>query len=333
MRCAKAVCEVVILILLATSPSTAKAPESPFASGRIAFIQAPESWDGFKIKFGDGRDTVASATFVSGDGQHCYDIVIAKEDKEFGRIKDICLFGFTRVGTVDLTRDGREELFLEVGGGGSGAHWVDLSLICPRKLELIGLSLQFGHQATDPIPKVSISDNFHKRSLRSEREFLVRLMHDYGYVGEGDILQQADNPRFAYYFWARDNGRVQDGKIKIRRYRGKPSHGSVEDELQDGNIRYIACFKAGVVAYDVQNDEHFVVFHPEDMYSWPTALKKAGPHLIIGTRGQGLAIVNLESLHLKRIPLHSQDDEVKRLEVGDSLIRINGSREIPFPPI
>jgi len=120
--------------------------------------------------------------------------------------------------------------------------------------------------------------------------------------------------------------------MKIRRYKGKyQCIPSITDELKEGSLLYTAYFKAGVVAYDEVSDEHFILFHPDDMYSWPTVLKKTDPYLLISTRGEGLAIVNTQTFHLKKYRFLPPNDVISDLEVLDSRIRINDSKEIDLP--
>ena len=106
---------------------------------------------------------------------------------------------------------------------------------------------------------------------------------------------------YAEYFWARANENVTDGLMTIRRFKGRrPEIASVNDWLLDGDTVYTAFFKGAVWAYDLRKDESFVVFHPYDIYSWPTLLRKAGDWLLIGTRGEGLVLVNVKTWYLKR---------------------------------
>ena len=40
-------------------------------------------------------------------------------------------------------------------------------------------------------------------------------------------------------------------------------------------MQFTAYFKGGVVVYDEESDEHFVLFHPTDYYTLHKVLKKA----------------------------------------------------------
>ncbi|MFH1824636.1 MAG: hypothetical protein ABH873_05360 [Candidatus Firestonebacteria bacterium] len=66
------------------------------------------------------------------------------------------------------------------------------------------------------------------------------------------------------------------------------------------------------------------------MYSWTTVLKIKRPYLIIGTRGEGIAIINLNNFYLKRI-FSKEISDVEKIDIIDSEIKINDSIKIPFP--
>ncbi len=203
--------------------------------------------------------------------------------------------------------------------------------IC-KKGKLLRLSLWFSSQATEAVTQVSRSDYFFGEDFQRQEEFLESIKYEYGYIGEKEINEETDNPDFAYYFWSSDNGSIEDGRINIRRYKGRhETRASVNDELRKNGITYTAYFKGGVVAYEEESNEHFVLFHPDDMYSWPTVLRLIGPYLLIGTRGEGLAVINLQSFHLKRYRLSPPNDEVGSLEVLHSQIVVNEQEKIDLP--
>lgn len=154
--------------------------------------------------------------------------------------------------------------------------------------------------------------------ISKKNEVLEKIKYEYGYLGEEEVTGQSNNPRFAYYFWKKDNGTIVDGKMIIRRYKGEDlTVSSISSQLRDGSLVYTEYFKAGVIAYDERRDEHFVLFHPE--YPHITDLKKIGPYLLIGTDGEGLAIINVETFHLKR---YREYESISKLEVLGSKIRI-----------
>lgn len=100
----------------------------------------------------------------------------------------------------------------------------------------------------------------------------------------------------------------------------------------DGDVKYIAGFKRGVEAHDQKKDESWVVYHPDDMYDWPQVLRKRGPLLFIGTRGEGLVVVNVVKPHIHRFPkvgLGSRSN-VAKLEFAGSDLVVNGKEHIPL---
>lgn len=148
------------------------------------------------------------------------------------------------------------------------------------------------------------------------------------------VEKQTHNLNFAFSVWAKENGQIQEGKMTIKRFPGKPTtEATILDQLELGDMTYTAYFKGGVVAYDEKKNEYFVLFHPEDKYAWPTILKHSGDFLIIGTRGEGLAVVHLTDSYLKRIALPFPDNEVRSLSVSHSVVIINGSREIAIADV
>ncbi len=302
----------VIALSLPGSPVSSGAAKSPSAKSRINLVHEG-SYGEVEVSFKEKGKRAGTLAFQMDENGSGFDAVVRRRGKEVGRFEDVFDGGLpigVEIGKVDLERNGTEVIFVGVESGGTGANNVYLNLLCPRKLKRIWLSLHFSYNATDPIPGIRISDNFHERTLRKEREFLVQLMCDnYSYIGEIDRLRHADDPAFAYYFWGRDNGSIKDGYMTVRKYKGKSKMGaSVTAQLQDGDVLYTAYFKAGVEAYDKRADEHWIVFHPYSMYSWPDELKKVGDLLIIDCSDEGLAVVNTKTHHLKRIPPGQERD-------------------------
>jgi len=322
----------VALILLEYSVSIqAKGKEEVSLKDEITFVEI-ESLNKFEVQFKENGKKTGIVIFESNKGNFYWEITIKKGDGTVTQIEDRYVGIISEVGVVDLSENENEDIFFVAESGGTGGHLISLSLINIQKEELIGLSLWFSSQATEAATQVSTSDYFFGKDFQREEEFLKSIKYEYRYIGEKEINEQADNPDFAYYFWAKDNGSIEDGRINIRRYKGKhKTRASVEDELRRDGITYTAYFKGGVVTYDEESNEHFVLFHPDDMYSWPTVLKLIGPYLLIGTRGEGLAIINLQSFHLKRYRLSPPNDEVRSLEVLHSKIVVNEQKKIDLP--
>lgn len=324
---------VVTLVLLGYSVSIqAKEKEKVSLKDEITFIEI-ESSNKFEVQFKEnGRKTGIVIFEFNKDNFH-WEITIKKGDGTVTQIIEDRYVGIiSEAGTVDLSENENEDIFFVSESGGTGGHLISLSLINIKKGKLLRLSLWFSSQATEAVTEVSTSDYFFDKDFQREEEFLESIKHEYGYIGQKEINEEADNPDFAYYFWAKDNGRIEDGRMNIRRYEGKnETRASIMDELRRGGITYTAYFKGGVVAYNEESNEHFVLFHPDDMYGWPTVLRSIGPYLLIGTRGEGLAIINLQSFHLKRYRLSPPNDEVMSMEVLHSKIVVNEQEKIDLP--
>lgn len=324
---------VVALILLGYSLSIeVKGKEQVSLKDEITFIEI-ESPNKFKVQFKENGRKTGIVIFESNKDNFRWEITIKKGDGTVTQIIEDEYYGFiSEAGTVDLSENENEDIFFVSESGGTGGHLISLSLINIKKEELIGLSLGFSSQASEAATQVSRSDYFFGEDFQRGEEFLKSIKYEYGYIGEKEINEKKDNPDFAYYFWSSDNGSIEDGKMNVRRYKGKhETRTSVNDELRKGGITYTAYFKGGVVAYDEESNEHFVLFHPDDMYSWPTVLRLIGPYLLIGTRGEGLAIINLQSFHLKRYRLSPPNDEVRSLQVLHSQIIVNEQKKIDLP--
>ncbi len=321
------------LILLGYSLGIeAKEKEEVLLKDEITFIEI-KSPNKFEVQFKENGRKTGIVIFESNKDDFYWEIAIKKGDGTVTKIIEDRYCGFiSEVGTVDLSENENEDIFFVRESGGTGGHLISLSLINIKKEELIGLSLWFSSQASEAVTQVSTSDYFFAEDFKKEEEFLESIKYEYGYIGEEEINEEIDNPDFAYYFWTKDNGSIEDGRMNIRRYKGKhKTRASINDELRKGGITYTAYFKAGVVAYDQESNEHFVLFHPDDMYSWPTLLRLIGPYLLIGTRGEGLAIINLQSFHSKRYRLSPPNDEVRSLEVLHSQIVVNEQEKIDLP--
>ncbi len=76
------------------------------------------------------------------------------------------------------------------------------------------MSLWHDFQATEAVTEADYS--FGKDFQRGE-EFLESIKYEYGYTGEKEINEQADNSSFACYFWAKDNGSIEDGRMNGKR--------------------------------------------------------------------------------------------------------------------
>ena len=199
----------------------------------------------------------------------------------------------------------------------------------PAACAALAVRLHKNSQSTDPLPEVEFSSNWNAPELAHEKAFLLRLLPEYGYVTGAEAAASASDPKFAWYWWKRDNG-GRDGKLRLRSYKGKPSWGSAEAEVSAGGITYTAWFKAGVTAYDPAADSYRPLYHPKNIYAWAKLLEVSGNYLFIGTNGDGLAIINLKTMTISR-SAKLRGTAIKMLVVSPDAVLVNGSVKIPFP--
>jgi len=102
-------------------------------------------------------------------------------------------------------------------------------------------------------------------------------------------------------------------------------------DLEEGSITYTSYFKNGVVAYDKDLEEHFLLFAPDTLYHWSMVGKKARNYLIVGTLGEGLVLINVETLERIRHRLDVPDNDVRILKVKRNKAIVNNTREIELP--
>jgi hypothetical protein len=240
--------------------------------------------------------------------------------------------GVTLAGIADLHADGTRDAVWVLESGGSGMTVKELHLYCPRARRAFELTLTFAHDLAQPVPGELRGDGLELPGHALEAALLDRAKRLVGYVDDADLAARPDDARHAFYFWARDNvGLAEGAAMRSRRFAGRPRMtGSAEDTLDVGGIEYVAWFKAGVTAYDPRAEQHWVVFHPGDPYQWPTRLAFAGGVLVIGTRGQGLALVRLSDLALRRLSVPGYDT-IDALAVTDSTITVNGASTVAMP--
>jgi len=59
--------------------------------------------------------------------------------------------------------------------------------------------------------------------------------------------------------------------------------------------------------------------------------RKIGKYLIIGTLGEGLVVINFETLEMRRHRLDPPDNEVRILAIEGNKAIVNGTKEIELP--
>jgi len=248
------------------------------------------------------------------------------------------------VATLDVNEDRTEELFVVTEDGGTGERTYTLTLIYPGLKTMQDLSLSFSKQVTEAVPKLRKSSNYMDSELSRGRRFLDQVKYRFGYISKAEADRRVDDPELAVYHWARFNDTLKAGKMDIRKYPGRYSGGgSVNDRLTHEEVVYTAYFKGPVIGRDTTANEFFVLYHPHSFYSWPTVLGKKDSYLIIGTRGEGIVIVDLDNFYLKRYYLgsniHRSDTEeyfsydVQKITFNEDHILVNGEKKIPWPPV
>ena len=248
----------------------------------------------------------------------------------------------TEIGTLELAK--KEYIYFTAYQGGTGVTYTIFNLIDLQKLELITSSMFILHDLRFPYYVLNDNGgygidykNYDNPLFRQEKNFLDSIKYEYGYISEEGVSQQPDNPKYAYYFWYKENKNVKDGKLKIKKYKGKPFEEFYDAlfQIEDKDFIYAAYGKAEVIAYDKVKNEHYVLWHPYNTYNWAECLVKKDNYLFIGTRGEGLVIINLDTFYLKRIQLKDKWNIVAKIEIDNNKIKINdgeinGSEIIDF---
>ena len=234
------------------------------------------------------------------------------------------------LGWVDLKGDGQKSRFKVIANWGSRQSEKFLTLVSPDKPEPIKLYLFWDSLCMYYPPGVKWSANADDPDYAEEREFLEKIKYAYGYISEEDILARADDPNFAIHLWGKDNGKIQEGRITIRKYKGRPEYlSNAKPLLEEGPMIYTS-YRSGVVAYDREAEEYFLVFYPDSGWFPPNVLAKADSWLLIGIWGGVLVAVDLEDYYLKRF--ESLKGTIGKIEVTDSKIVIDdGKRELERP--
>lgn len=234
------------------------------------------------------------------------------------------------LGRVDLNGDGQMSRFKAVGYWGTRQSEKFLTLVSPDKPDPVKLYMFWDSLCMYYPPGVEWSENADDPDYAVEREFLEKIKYAYGYISEEDILARADDPNFAIHFWGKDNGRIQEGRITIRKYKGQPGNLSkAKPRLEEGTMVY-AGYRSGVVAYDRQADGYFLIFYPDSGWFSPSVFTKVDSWLMIGTWMGDLVAVDLKDYYLKRF--ESSKGVIGKIEMTDSKIIVdNGRYQIERP--
>ena len=157
----------------------------------------------------------------SEDGSYSYEGALRAAEEAKARIElddkpwpD--MFHLT-LGWVDLEGDGQKSRFKVIGNWGTRQSEKFLTLVSPNKPDPIKLYLFWDSLCMYYPPGMEWSENADDPDYAKEREFLEKIKYAYGYISEDDILARVDDPNYAIHFWGKDNGRIQEGRIVIRK--------------------------------------------------------------------------------------------------------------------
>lgn len=129
--------------------------------------------------------------------------------------------------------------------------------------------------------------------------------------------------------WLKKNGDMEEGKIEVTKYPGEyETRASILYKIADIATSYTSYFKGGIVAYDEELEEHYILFAPHSLYNWSREGEKVGKYLVIGTLGEGLVVIDLETLDMKRYRFEAPDHDVRTLAVKGNKVIVNGTRNI-----
>ena len=271
---------------------------------------------------------------VSEDGDSSYERSLQAAEEAKARIvlddKPWPDRSYLMLGRIDLKGDGQKSRFKVIANWGSRENEKFLTLVSPGKPEPVELYLFWSGLCMYYPPGVKWSENADDPDYAMEREFLEKIKYAYGYISEADILARADDPNFAIHFWGKDNGRIQEGGLNIRRYKGQPKGFSkAKLRLEEGTMVYTS-YRSGVTAYDREADEFFIIFYPDSAWFSPSVFAKVDSWLMIGTWLGDLVAVDLKDYYLKRFK--SSKGVIDKIEVFETQIIVDDGRyEIERP--
>ena len=228
--------------------------------------------------------------------------------------------------------DGRREVYYRDGSSAGSTETSTLSLFSPSTAQVVSLTRETITDKMPPQVSESHSENFASPLLGKQVAYLESIDREREERAAAFFSSREEDPQFAFAVWARDNASLTDGVIQSRHYSGLPRIGSsVNTQLEMKGVQYTAYFKGGVTAYDSTRNEHWVVFVPTDTDHWPTTLTAVGTSLVIGTEGEGLAIVRVGTpMMLRRVRLDDAD-EVNDVEFKHDSLTVNGNRRVALP--
>ena len=238
---------------------------------------------------------------------------------------------YLTLGQVDLRGDGRKSRFEALTNWGTREGEEFLRMIPPDRSKPIQLRLYWNSLDMYYPPGIEWSANADDSDYAAERKFLDTVKYAYDYISERDILCRTDDPNYAVHFWGKDNGCITEGKLKIRKYKKMPRKFKLDTKphLEVGPIVYVK-YGSGLMAYNRQKGEYFLLYHPDNQYSSVNILAKVDSWLLIGLWTEGLVAVDLKDFYLKRFP--SIKGTIDKIDVTGSKIIIDyGKYELDRP--
>ncbi|MEI8270588.1 MAG: hypothetical protein WCG45_04410 [bacterium] len=231
------------------------------------------------------------------------------------------------IGYIKLDSSSSNILII-TGIGGSGGTGKVFNLINLESMNSIYLSyIKMGQN----LPDLSKSKNF--SNLKAESEFIDKLKFQYGFIDEEYIKNNTTNPDKMMEVWKYYNNEINNGKTRTFTFAEIPEYYNVDSEnakLETDEYIFTAYHKSGVIAFNKSSNLYFAIFVPKDSYSWVQVMVKYKNYLLLGTRLEGLAVINLDSYVLKRYDLGKNYNDVKKISVANSRILINESKQIDF---
>ncbi|MFA5162523.1 MAG: hypothetical protein WC421_09775 [Elusimicrobiales bacterium] len=318
----KNITHLTLAILVCAAPArcaeSAKTSRASGAKSAISLIKMPDSGNP-SVKAGEGK---AARTVEFHEGSGGWSFMIGGGGCSAGPASQADADFYAEFNRPDemgvFSVPGGKSVFVSAISGGTNATDTVLYAFNPDKCAAVAANIHRSGNETE-LSSATFTSNWKLPQMAAEREFLTKLMYEYGYADAAGAEANPSDPRYCWYLWQRDNGSA--GKLKLRWFKGAPNY-TVESQVKDGTIVYTAWFKSGVTAYDSVKKEFQPLYYPKDVYCWPTVLVRHGDYLIIGTNGEGIAFINLKTQTLSRDKKHGSA-VVRSMKAGVGTVSVN----------
>ena len=277
-------------------------------------------------------DISASRTIDNYD-ENNFNLEILKDNLLFNKL-NFLHYRLTDMGIIFENND--IYLFFVGLSGGTGVSNYQISILKVNEKEIISTIYSYYNTSIQAPFNAEYSPNFYLDVYSQERIILEKLTEVLHFTKTSDLKYDYDDSEFATDLWLLYNENIVDGKLEIKKYRLDSiminniyQTSSIIDILENENVKYVAYFKGGLKCYDLNKMEYYVLYFPGFFYNWPTVLRIYKNYIIIGTRGEGIAIINLNTFYIKRYNLDNLDvEDINFLESG---IYVNNTINLPFP--